>query len=157
MKKAVGLIAVFVMLCTSASCSENTAREQNIGITELGITTERNNSAAQQSGEASTSKDGKETDISLIQNAAIQLGKTAWRKGEIINFSIKSEEEQSIEVGFISTSSKLITSEVVKTGNGTFNLTVPEDDEYSLYCKNNTSSNVKFRVTIDRPMDKPGI
>ncbi len=146
MKKIFRSIAFVTLLCLLASCNEKTAFQQNA-----------RSAAPVEGGSASTSENGKKTDIQLIANASIQLGLTTWKKDEVVHFSVESDQAQSVEVGFISTSSKVLTSEIVTTGTGTFTLTVPNDDEYSLYAKNNTASDVRFTVVIDKPMDRPGI
>ncbi|MBP1994213.1 M56 family metallopeptidase [Paenibacillus eucommiae] len=99
--------------------------------------------------------DGKELSIWLAAGRSNNFGKMAWKKGEPITFSVQSEEIGELEIGIMSVSTDKVYSEIVTTGTGIVNITVPEDGDYRVYIKNNAIDIVHFQLKLNKKLEGP--
>lgn len=99
--------------------------------------------------------DGKDLLVGLTAGSTNNFGKRDLVKGEVITWTIESEQERILEIGIMSVSTKKVISELVKSGTGAVTLTIPEDGDYRIYVKNNSVDDAKFLLKLDKKLEGP--
>lgn len=76
-------------------------------------------------------------------------------KGEVITWTIESEQGRILEIGIMSVSTKKVISEMVNYGTCIVILTIPEDGDYRIYVKYNSVDDAKFLLRLDKKLEGP--
>lgn len=99
--------------------------------------------------------DGKNLKISMGGGTENNFGKLSLRKGETFNISVVSGNDGELEIGIMSITTEQVFSHIVKSEEGEFIITIPEDGEYRIYVSNKNDLPVTFDMKLSKAIEGP--
>jgi hypothetical protein len=83
------------------------------------------------------------------------FGELSFRKGETFKISVVSENDVELEIGILSITTEQVFSDIVKSGEGEFTITIPEAGEYRIYVSNKDEQSTNFVMKLSKAIEGP--